>query len=61
MKNNKIGKVSMAIAAIYALAPDMFLGPVDDAAMLAVGFIVFLAFGLVSKIIRASCNEYESY
>ena len=74
MKQNNIGKIQILIAvvvAVYILAPDLVIGPVDDTALAAIAGIAEVVLGIMrakanSEPERMSdyygnCDNFESY
>lgn len=60
MKNNALGKIQIIVliaVAIYVVMPDLFVGPIDDAAIAAIAGIAEVVLG----IIRAVSNTHPDY
>ena len=60
MKNNVLGKVQLIVliaVGIYVLMPDLFVGPIDDAAIAAIAGIAEAVLG----IIRAVSKSHPEY
>ena len=60
MKNNVLGKVQLIVliaVVIYAVMPDLFVGPIDDAALVAIAGIAEVVLG----IIRAVSKSHPEY
>lgn len=62
MKNKDIGKIQLIIviaAAIYVVMPDLFVGPIDDAALAAIAGIAEAVLGIMRAISAPSSTGPE--
>ena len=60
MKNNALGKIQIIVlvaVAIYVVMPDLFVGPIDDAAIATIAGIAEAVLG----IIRAVSDSHPDY
>ena len=60
MKDNVLGKVQLIVliaVGIYVVMPDLFVGPIDDAAIAAIAGIAEAVLGIIQAVSR-SHQEY---
>ena len=63
MKNNVLGKVQLIVliaVVIYAVMPDLFVGPIDDAALVAIAGICVFARKMARMIVKPVEESFEN-
>lgn len=63
MKNNVLGKVQLIVliaVVIYAVMPDVFVGPIDDAALVAIAGIAEAVLAIIRAVSKPPHADYLS-
>ena len=70
MEQNTLAKIQVIVAivvAVYVVMPDLFIGPIDDAAIAAIGGIAEAVLGVMRAISKSNSvpermtDSYDNY